>query len=169
MSLSYDPSKAEGGEFKILPPGEYEAFISAIDHGQSSNGNEMLTVNYKIRDDVDQEGKGQQIRFDRFVNTDKALWRFHALNKALNVEPGASWDNFKEWMGFIKGKAVKIVVDHEEAEFGKNAGKIFPVVKGFKVSEVGGQMKLDDPSAAAGTIGNTNNGQLDISDDDLPF
>jgi hypothetical protein len=51
----------------------------------------------------DQEGKGQEIRFDNFVNTEKAHWRFHALNKALKADEGAEWDDFAEWMPFIKG------------------------------------------------------------------
>lgn len=164
MSLSYDPSKAEG-EFKLLPPGEYEVFISAIDHGfAQTSGNEMLTVNYKVRDDVEQEGQGQEIRFDRFVNTEAALFRFHALNKALDVQPGASWNDFKEWKDFIKGKAVKVVVKHGAPR----DGKVYPEVKGFKASEVGGQMKIQDPSAAASSIANSN-GAIHISDDDLPF
>lgn len=165
MALKFDSKKAEG-TFTLLPEGEYEAFISEIDHGFSSSENEMLTVNYTIREDVDQEGKGQKLRFDRFVNTEKAHWRFHALNKALKVDEGAEWEDFAEWQHFIKGKAVRVVVKHEEAEFGKNAGKIFPVVTGFKASTVGGELtfsKVDnDPFANTG-------GQIDITDDDLPF
>jgi hypothetical protein len=164
MALSYDPKKAEN-EFTLLPEGEYEAFISEVDHGYAStSGNEKLTVNYTIRGDVEQEGQKQKIRFDNFTNTEAAHWRFHALNKALGAEEGASWEDFKEWMPFIKGKAVKIVVKHEEASFGKHKGKTFAVVSGFKPSEVGGEM----PSAkdAADTIPNT---QIDISDDVLPF
>lgn len=177
MSLSYDPSKAES-EFQLLAPGEYEAFISAVDHGfAQTSGNEKLTVNYKIRKDVDQEGGGQEIRFDNFVNTENALWRFHALNKALGAEKGATWADFKEWMHYIKGKAVKIVVKHEEASFGKHQGKTFAVVSGFKPSEVGGEMKIESPANAANSIGNTKatndpfsgGGQIDIDDSDLPF
>jgi hypothetical protein len=163
MSLTFDPTKAEGKEFTLLPEGEYEVFISEIDHGFSSAGNEMLTVNYTIRDDVDQEGKGTKIRYDRFVNTENAHFRFHALNKALDVQPGAGWEDFKEWSGFIKGKAVRVVVKHEEATVGKSAGKTFPVVKGFKASEVGGEMPTSvtgDPFAG---------GNIDVDPDDLPF
>lgn len=162
MALTFDPTKAEGS-FTLLPEGEYEVFISEIDHGFSSSGNEMLTVNYTVRDDVEQEGKGTKVKYDRFVNTDAAHWRFHALNKALNVEPGFTVEDFKEWMGFIKGKAVRLVVKHEEATVGKNAGKTFAVANGFKQSTIGGQMKMatnDDPFAG---------GSIDISSEDLPF
>lgn len=158
MSLKYDSKQAEGTGFALLPEGEYEVFISAVEHGYAAtSGNEKLTVNYKIRDDVDQEGKGTEIRFDNFVNTGTALWRFHALNKALKVDEGAEWEDFKEWMPFIKGKAVRVIVKHEEVTMGKNKGKVFPRVNGFKESTVGGEM--------------TPSGQptIDISDDDLPF
>jgi hypothetical protein len=133
MALKFDSKKAEG-TFTLLPEGEYEVFISEIDHGFSSSGNEMLTVNYTIRDDVDQEGAGTKIRFDRFVNTEAALFRFHAANKALKADEDAEWEDFKEWQHFLKGKAIRVVVKHEAATVGKNAGKTFPVVKGFKES-----------------------------------
>jgi Protein of unknown function (DUF669) len=166
MALTFDPSKAEG-TFTLLPEGEYEVFISEVDHTYAqTSGNEMLVVNYTVRDDVEQEGQGQKIRFDRFTNAEAAHWRFHALNKALKVEPGFTVEDFKEWRDFIKGKAVKVVVKHVEATFGKNAGKVFPEVKGFKESEVGGELhftKVDnDPF-------NQGSGQIDIKDDDLPF
>jgi hypothetical protein len=161
MALTYDPKKAEGG-FTLLPEGEYEVFISEIDHGFSSNGNEQLVVNYTVRDDVDQEGKGQKIRFDRFTNVEAAHFRYHALNKALKAEPGFTVEDFKEWMPFIKGKAVRVVVKHEAATFGKNEGKIFPVVKGFKESTVGGEMTFAKDGQQSG-------GSIDITDDDLPF
>jgi hypothetical protein len=162
MTLTFDPKKAEG-TFTLLPEGEYEVFISEIDHTFSSNGNEMLVVNYTVRDDVEQEGQGQKIRFDRFTNTEAAHWRFHALNKALKAEAGASWADFKEWKDYLKGKAVRVVVEHVEATFGKNAGKIFPEVKGFKETTVGGEMHFTkDPF-------NQGSGPIDISDDDLPF
>lgn len=157
MSLKYDSTKAEN-TFQLLPEGEYEVFISAVDHGfAATSGNEKLTVNYKIRDDVEQEGKGTEIRFDNFVNTPTALWKFHAVNKALKADEGAEWNDFAEWMPFIKGKAIRVIVKHEEATMGKSKGKIFPVVKGFKESTVGGEMA---PSGQP---------TIDISDDDLPF
>ena len=157
MALKYDSKKAEG-TFTLLPPGEYEVFISEIDHGYSSTGNEMLTVNYTVRDDVQQEGQGTKIKYDRFVNTEAAHWRFHALNKALGADEGAEWNDFSEWMPYIKGKAVKVVVKHEKATVGKNAGKEFPTVTGFKTSEVGGQMKTQEQAS-----------QFEVTEDMLPF
>lgn len=159
-----DHSKAEGG-FTLLPEGEYEVFPVAADFSTSSNGNAMITVNYKIRDDVEQEGQGQELRFDRFTATEKAMWRIQAACKAAQFEQGVEFDSLEEFWASFKGKAIKVVVEHEEATFGKNAGKTFPVVKGFKASEVGGEMKTDrktdDPFSG--------NGPIDISDDDLPF
>lgn len=160
MALKFDSKKAEG--FTLLPEGEYEVFIAAIDHKYSSTGNEMLVVNYKVRDDVPQEGQGQEIRFDNFVNTDGALWRFHALNKALDVQEGAEWNDFNEWQHFIKGKAVRVVVKHQEATQGKSKGKIFPTVTGFKESVAGGTMAINADGKSGGA-------SIDISDDDLPF
>jgi hypothetical protein len=122
----------------------------------------MLTVNYRIRDDVDQEGKGQEIRFDRFVATEKAMWRYHAANKALGTEEGVEFEDFADWWKYFKGKAIRVVVKHEEASVGKNKGKIFPVVNGFKPSEVGGEIEIHAPNQNA-------QGQIEVDDSDLPF
>jgi hypothetical protein len=174
MALKFDSKQAEGQEFTLLPEGDYEVFISEIDHGYAkTSGNEKLTVNYTVRDDVEQEGKGQKIRFDNFVNTENALWRFHALNKALEAQEGAEWEDFKEWQHFIKGKAVIVTVKHKEADFGKNKGKLFPEVTGFKPSQVGGEMKIAPKNNSGYTRVDDDlfagDGQIDISDDDLPF
>jgi hypothetical protein len=104
MSLKFDSKKAEG-TFTLLPEGEYEVFILAIDHKYSTTGNEMLVVNYKVRDDYEQEGKGQEIRFDNFVNTEKAHWRFHALNRGFKSRRGAqSGKILKSGCHSLKGK-----------------------------------------------------------------
>lgn len=163
MSMfKFDSKQAEGTGFTLLPEGEYEVFPIAGETSVSSTGNPMLTVNYKIRDDVDQEGKGQELRFDRFVATPKAMWRYHAANKALGTEDGVEFEDFADWWKYFKGKAIRVIVKHEEANVGKNKGKLFPVVNGFKPSEVGGEMKL------AADANHTSH-EVHISDDDLPF
>lgn len=160
MSLfKVDHSKAEGSEFTLLPEGEYEVFAVAGETSTSSSGNPMLTVNYKIRNDYPQEGQGQEIRFDRFVGTEKAMFRFHAVCKALEVEQGVEFDDFADFWKFFKGKALRVVVKHEAATVGKNAGKMFPVVKGFKKSEIGGEM----------VVATDTTGRIEITDEDLPF
>ena len=61
-------------------------------------------------------------------------------------------------MPFIKGKAVRVVVKHQEQTIGKNAGKTFANVAGFKASEVGGHMPAKaDPS------------HVEIDESELPF
>ena len=155
-----DHAQAEG-TFTLLPEGEYEVFPTAADIGVSSNGNDMITVNYKIRDDVDQEGKGTELRFDRFTVTPKAMWRIQAACKAAQFEQGVEFETLQEFWNAFKGKAIRVVVVHEEATFGKNAGKIFPVVNGFKESTVGGEMH----TAANGDSSNP----LDITEEELPF
>lgn len=163
MSLfKVDSKQAEGKEFDLLPEGEYEVFPVAGETSTSSNGNPMLTVNYRIRDDVDQAGKGQEIRFDRFVGAEKAMFRYHAANKALGTEDGVEFEDFADWWNYFKGKAIRVVVKHKPATVGKNAGKLFPEVVGFKPSTVGGEIEILSAKTDS-------NGQIDISDDDLPF
>jgi hypothetical protein len=65
-------------------------------------------------------------------------------------------------MPFIKGKAVRVVVKHEEATQGKSKGKVFPVVTGFKESTVGGSLSFAKDGQQSGN-------DIDIDSEDLPF
>lgn len=159
--MAFKINHDEAGEnkgFQVLAKGEYEVFPTDFEMSVSANGNLMATFTYKVRDDVGQPGGGQQIRYDRFVETPKALWRVQAASKAAQFEQGIEYDSLEEWANAFKGKAVKVVVDHEERN-----DKIYPVVKAFRQSDAGGEMSInEDPFA-------NNNGSIVIQDEDLPF
>jgi hypothetical protein len=143
-----------GNSFEPLKEGEYEVFPIAFDSKMSTSGNEMVVFNYKVREDVEQEGKGKEIKFDNFVATPTAAWRINSASKAADMEHGVEYETLSDWAKAFKGKAIRVVVTIEEypkqdGSFGKKN-----VVKAFKASEIGGE--LTNPAD-------------DISDDDLPF
>jgi hypothetical protein len=158
MALKIDHSKAEGG-FTLLPKGEYEVFAKVFDTSVSQSGNDMVSFNYVVREDVpgQEDFKGQEIRFDRFVDTEAAHWRVHAASKASGMEHGVEYDTLEEWARAFKGRSLRVIVDHREYN-----GKTYPEVKGFKESQVGGSLPNESPFEG-------NDGKIVVDDDSLPF
>lgn len=168
MLPKYDPKKAEGG-FKLIPEGTYECFISATSLKRSSSGNEMIEVNYKIREDVEgqEEYGGQEIKFDRIVFSPNTEWHYHRMFGAVGFDPNVEFSSIQEFAQALKGRAVLVDVVHEEATQGKHKGKMFPRVQDLRISAIGGKMtdapkKEDNPFADSGE-------PVELSDDDLPF
>lgn len=147
--------------FKPLEKGEYEVFVQSVANEVSKAGNLMVQVNYIVRDDVEQAGKGQLIKFDNFVQTDAAMWRVNQASQAAGMDMDKEYKDIYEWGEDFKHRAVRVVVDHREWN-----GNVYPEVKQFLPSVYGGTYtpKEEDNSPLV-SEGNP----VDISDDDLPF
>lgn len=146
--------KKESKGFSVLPEGtEVEVYPIDFEVTESAAGNQMAVFSYKIRDDVEQPGQGREIRFDRFVETEKAMWRIQAASKAALLEDGKDYESIEEWAKDFKGQAVRLVLGVREYN-----GKEYNEVKFFNESKVGG---VYEPSEElTGTI---------VDNDDLPF
>jgi hypothetical protein len=150
-----DESQA-GGAFEPMPIGEYEAIITGAEVTNSANGNPMIKITLTVRDDVDQEGKKRKV-FDNAVATEKAMFKFHQLGKALGIEAMATIEGFAQAMLY---KPIRFKNKHEEYN-----GKVNDKVNYYSPAQVdyngqGGQV-TGDPFAGSTSV--------DISDDDLPF
>lgn len=157
--------------FKILEPGEYEVYPTVFSKEVAkTSGNKMAQFNYVVRDDVDQEGQGQEIRFDNFVESPASAWRINQASVAAGLDMDAEYEDVWDWAGAFVNRAVRVVVGHREYN-----GKTFPEVKSFLPSMYGGTYE-GKPDSAANHAPSFNNdpfkndgGAIDISDDDLPF
>lgn len=87
--------------------GIHTAKIASIEQTTSQGGDDMLKVIFEV---VKGKSKGSRV-FDNFVLTEKALWKFQLLLKALKVKCDGklSIDLDK-----LEGKLVDIEVSHEE-------------------------------------------------------
>src|SRR6185437_12498971 len=98
----------ENTGFKPIEPGEYEVYPTVFAKETASSGNKMAQFNYVIRDDVDQPGKGQEIRFDNFVETPNALWRVNQASEAAGLEMDKEYDSVWDWGADFVNKAVRV-------------------------------------------------------------
>lgn len=197
MSFKFDENNVG---VQPLEAGEYEVYANAYSQETArTTGNQMIQLNYFVRDDVNQPGAGQEIRFDNFVVTPNSQWRFNALAQAVGTPHGYDFGSPQGWAQAMMGKPVRVVVDMEESTNGKKYAR----VKSFKKSQVPMNVqpvykenKQESVSNAANNLNNhfsnnqsqnnqygqqnqqnfgqsdpfQNNGQaIDISDDSLPF
>lgn len=169
MAFKLDADNTKG--FKLLPEGEYEVYPTVFDKETAKSGNKMAQFNYTIRDDIDQEGQGTEIRFDNFVQTEGALWRINQASVAAGLDMDKEYgDDFVwEWAEDFVNKAVRVVVGHRTYN-----GKTFPEVREFLPSMYGGEYAGKPKTEGAANTGTADpfakDGEpIDISDDDLPF
>lgn len=191
MSFTFDENNAGVEQIK---PGEYEVYPNAYSVDVARSGNQVIQLNYFIRDDVQQPSAGQDIRYDNFTVTANAQWRFNALAKAVGTPQGFDFGTPEGWAKAMMGKPVRVVVGMEKDLKDKN--KEWPRVKSFKnaqvpmnVQPVYKQSQQQSISNAANNLNNQFGSQtqsqsqqnfnqdpfsgvgqtINISDDDMPF
>jgi hypothetical protein len=156
--FTFDEGKA-GGQFEALKAGEYEAIISKTEAKTSSTGNPMISVQLTIRNDVDQEYAGRKV-FDNYVATEKAMFKFHQVAKALGWEPGAQVNSLADFASEILFQPVRLKVGAPRKDNrGEDSTNITTYLPAQAAYAGGGNA---DPFQGNGTT-------IDISDDDLPF
>lgn len=179
MSFKYDENNA--GISPITKAGEYEVYPSAYVYTLTkATRNPMITMNYKVRDDVDQDGAGSEIRYDNFVDTPKSDWRFNALIKATGAfESGHEFGTLQGWAEEMLGKPVRVKV----AMTTDKNGKQYPEIKSFKATAAPDMTEVPEVDHQGGgsstphasksdTIADpfADNGKpIEINEDDLPF
>jgi hypothetical protein len=141
LNLNKDANK----EFEQITAGDYEVTVLNFETKKVGDKN-VISVDYEIRSDVDQEFKGQKIRFDDFFCTERALWKIENASIAAGfTEEEATFEKYTEWAKRYVGKNLCVNVGLRE-----HNGKYYPEVKKYM------------PSAVEAP-------EYEISDDDTPF
>ena len=140
----------EAKSFELIAQGDYEVVVVNYEMGQSTSGNNKITVDYEIRSDVPQAHQGQKIQYDNFTITEKAMWRLQAIAKAAQFPNGMTFNSYKEWADTLVGKHLIVTVGHRE-----HNGNKYPEVKGFKESVAGPVQQNGAP--------------ITVSPEDVPF
>jgi hypothetical protein len=155
--FSFDEKQAGGG-FEALKAGEYEAVISKTEVKVSSGGNDMISVQLTIRNDVEQEYGGRKV-FDNYVATEKAMFKFHQVAKALGWAQGEGADSLDEFAQKILFQPVRLKIGNPRNDPQRGEQTNIQNYLPATVDYAGGG---GDPFADNGK-------PIDISDDDLPF
>jgi len=129
MAIKLNLNRDLNGEFEQITPGEYEVTVCNYEAKVVGDKN-VISVDYEIRADVDQAGKGQKIRFDQFYCTEKALWKIENASIAAGFsEEEAEFDKYTEWAKSLLHKQLRVEVELEQSY--KDASKSYPKVKKY--------------------------------------
>lgn len=145
MAIKLNLNK-EQKEFEQITAGEYEVRVANFE-GKVVGDKNVISVDYEIRHDVDQNFKGQKIRFDDFFCTENALWKIENASIAAGfTEEEAEFEKYSEWAKAYLNKNLRV-----EIKLHTYNGKVYPRVAKYLPSEVA----YDEP--------------FEVSDDVLPF
>ena len=78
-----------GGDFKLLPDGEYKFEVKAAEVVQTKKGDDMLKVRSAVVDDDEYTGV---CIFDQFVLVEQCLWSLKAFEQSLGMSFGDGFD-----------------------------------------------------------------------------
>lgn len=154
----FNVNHKDAGAFDPIAPGKYEALITKVEPTESRAGNPMLKVTLTIRADVEQDFQKRKL-FDNLVASEKAMFKFNQVAKAVEIPDGTPVDTMEDFAGQILYKPVEVTVKNEMYE-GKPQDRVtFYDVSNF---EYEGGDQSNDPFQDDGK-------PIDISDDDMPF
>lgn len=109
MAIKLNLNK-EVKEFEQITPGEYEVRVANFEP-KTAGGKNVISVDYEIRSDVDQNCKGLKIRFDDFFCTEAALWKIENASIAAGfTEQEAEFEKYSEWANSYLNKNLRVEV-----------------------------------------------------------
>lgn len=145
----FDDSQVKSGS-SLMKEGTYEAIISEVETGKTMNGQDKMVVTYKVREDVDQEYKGRELKYNNFTfGSDAAKGMVQGLLKSCGFGSGHAFDSIQDLAMQLVDKTVKIVVKHE-ADYNDS-------------SKMRARVKYTQPSAVMPPV------KINVSENDLPF
>ena len=120
MVIKLNLNKDINGEFEPLTAGTYEVTVSSFEGKQVGDKN-VISVNYEIRSDVEQNFRGRKIRRDDFFCTENALWKIENASIAAGfTEEEATFEKYSEWAKTFVGKQLQVEIYIEERNGYKN-------------------------------------------------
>lgn len=153
----------EGVSNELLAQGEYEASIEKIEQKVTPNGKRKLSIWFRLRSDVEQEGKNHVVFDDIWAERDNPEYynrkRLNQLIGTQHPEDGKTFAGIEDVIDFLTGSNVRLKIVRKMDDY-----------RGAEVNEVSFYMATKSP---AQTIGSADKpavgGKLDLTDDDVPF
>lgn len=185
LTTDYSENKETGG-YTPLPEGNYEMVIAKAQETSTKNGAESFQIDLIVRNDLDgvptltETNKKYHNRhvfndnWKRKATGQYDMEGFQYILQAVGAPEGASIPTIEAFIDLLVGKPVKVFVKLEDNTYNgetKEVNRVAPwnysasefpnVQHKFEKGETSGVSNKEEP-----TFGN---GQIDISDDDLPF
>lgn len=118
--MSYTYEKTEN-EYELLKEGDYECVIEGIEKRTTPNGKNKLSLKYRVRSDVEQEGKNRVIFEDIWTETQNPQFynrkRINQLLGTQEIVDGTTFENIDDVISFLLGDYLVCVISKGYDEY----------------------------------------------------
>lgn len=133
-----DYSQAQ--EFAKVTDGTYEVLIDKAVQNASQGGTDFLDIQFKIREDYNQQFKNNRIFHKIWINKETRKYpvgQVMNLAKQAGIPDGTKFNSLDDYLNMLVGKALKVTVKNETSEYN---GKTYENlnVKRIEKSELSG-------------------------------
>ena len=183
--LTTNYSNLSDNTYSVLPKGDYEMIIRSAEMKATRNGKENLSIALVVRNDLANEPKlaetngkySNRYVFDQHwkrntpegyvLNTDNLLY----ILQAVGVPEGTPIDTIEDLINSIEMRPVKVYVDVEFDDYNQKDRNTVAPWNYDKTSypQVKHEWKNKNANNAKNTPYDDFEGNVDISEDDLPF
>lgn len=161
MNQSYTFTKEENS-YGLLPEGEYEVVIERIEEQVSKNGKKNISIMFRVRDDIQQEGVNRVLFESIWKEKDTDFYNRKRLNQLIGTQhfqDGTVFKDINDVLNNLKGVyliAVVKVVYNDYKQEDENG------ISYYKTSN-------HLPKALSSEPVKKNTQGIEIADEDLPF
>lgn len=131
MSM-FNVDYSNAGAERVIP-GFYEVFVSDYQLSLSKSGNQVISLFYTVRSDIDQPSQGAKIQYDNFNVIPNSKWRMDAFAKAAGIPNGTQINSAQEWAQMMVNRDVGVLVVLGAPN---NSGNQYPEVKEFHATRM---------------------------------
>ena len=159
MSNSYTFTKEES--YALLAEGEYEVRIEKIEEQVSKNGKKNISIMFRVRDDIEQEGKNRVIFESIWKEKDTEFYNRKRLNQIIGTqhfEDGTVFKDINDVLSHLKNVVLIAVI---KQVFDDYRQEDINVISYYKTSQ--------HLPKALDTAPVKNNTEKIVAEEDLPF
>lgn len=150
MEYTYEKPK-----YELIVNGDYEAIIKDCNVKQTNSGLDYLSIEFVIRDDVEQACQNRRLFLSIFRDKDEPLCfnkkMLSMIMGAVGTEEGKTFNSDEEIVDWFKGKKVLIAIGQRTSSY---SGQEENYIKSVKKTKNPDKVLVEEE---------------DITTDDLPF
>ena len=170
MGFEFKTDYKAAQEDGLIPAGEYEVYVSDAGMNMTNSGTHYFDVQFKVRDDIDQEQQGRRIS-DKLWLSEKAMpiseGKMQRMSLAVDLGNGKEYKSLEEWGNDMIGRFMKVNVTHRNGN-----DQYGPQAQVSRYSKTSAPAPLGDITGLAEAMEKkklTQMGFERISNEELPF
>ena len=153
---------------RVEEAGTYNVEIVKSELKNSSNGNPMINLDYRVLDGTYQGAKIEYADTMTWIDSDpekleQSIKRFNDLLVKIGIPDGTQVETIQDYAKGLMGQKLNVTVEWQQSDYGNNAGNYFLRVKYHNKldpegSKSNGQKRPESSSNGEGSLQNSKTG-----------